>query len=170
MTVLSFLIPVRGIRPHSIRRYHVANMSASKNEHRGPSLSSSSSVKRKRDHPGDTRPDAKAPKRASARRQILQHRTRRSIRGRPFTDLLTSCPQSFQSLKSAELGMKQPTKRSPSGGSHLPSVRHAVVYTACTSPRARLRASRHSISMVPSSSRPLSKWGGDALVAVNNSA
>jgi hypothetical protein len=170
MTVLSFLIPARGIRPHSIRRYHVANMSASTNEHRGASSSSSSSVKRKRDHPGDTPPDAKAPKRASARRHILQHPTRRSIRGRTFTDLLASCPQSFQSLKSAELEMKRPTRRSPSGGSPLPSVQRAVVYTACTSPRARLRVSRHSISMVPSSSRPLSKWAGDALVAVNNTA
>lgn len=34
-------------------------MSTSKNEHRG---ASSSSVKRKRDHPGDTRPDTEAPK------------------------------------------------------------------------------------------------------------
>jgi hypothetical protein len=94
--------------------------------------------------------------------------TRRSLRGGlPFTDSLASRPQSFQSLKSAERETKRPMRRrSPSGGSALPLVRRAVVYTACTSPRLlHLRASRRSISMVPLSSRPISKSS-----AVNNNS
>ena len=155
-------IPTRAISPHSVRCYHLANdiinMSASKNEHRG---ASSSSVKRKRDHPGDTRPDTKAPKRASTTKTYSQN-----PQALPFTDSLASRPQSFQSLKSAMREMKRPMRRSPSGGSPLPSVRRAVVYTACTSSRLHLHASRRSISMVPLSNRPMSKSGGGVLVVV----
>jgi hypothetical protein len=104
--------------------------------------------------------------------------TRRSLRGwgLPFTDSLASYPQSFQSLKSAEREMKRPMRRrNLSGGSALSSVRRAVVYTACTSPRLlHLRASRRSISMVPLSSRPISKSGGTGALAgagaVNNNS
>jgi hypothetical protein len=46
----------RTTRPLSVRRIININMSGG---------ASSSSVKRKRDNPGDTRPDSKAPKRAS---------------------------------------------------------------------------------------------------------
>ncbi|KAI0278338.1 PNK3P-domain-containing protein [Russula aff. rugulosa BPL654] len=46
-------IPTRRIRPHSHSVRRIINMSGS---------TPSSSAKRKRDHPGDTRPDTKAPK------------------------------------------------------------------------------------------------------------
>ena len=155
----------RAIRPHSHLVRRIINMSGG---------ASSSSVKRKRDNPGDTKPDTKAPKRASDEPGHSQTtRVARCVGGLPFTDSLASYLQSFQSLKSAEREMKRPmTRRSPSGGSPPPSVRRAVVYTACTSPRLllHLRASRRSISMVPLSSRPISKSGGTGAAAGNNNA
>jgi hypothetical protein len=167
--MLSISIPTRAISPHSVRR--IINMSG---------LASSSSVKRKRDHPGDTRPDTKAPKRASEPRTYSQTTRVAPCVGVGSSVQLTYSllvPQSFQSSKSAEREKKWPTRRirSPSGGSPLSSVRRAVVYTACTSPRLHLRASRRSISMVPLSSPPMSKSGGGALAAAaaaanNNSA
>lgn len=139
----------RAICPHSIRRYHnFTNMSAS----------SSSSIKRKRDHPGDNspqgapQPDAKVPKRVSPL----------SLRS-SFTNSLPffGPPQSFPSSKVAEWETKgQTRRRSPSGGSRPPSVRRAVVCMASISPRARPSASRRSISMAPSSSRPIPKRVG----------
>ena len=153
--------PARAIRPHSHSFRHIINMSGG---------ASSSSVKRKRDNPGDTRPDTKAPKRASEPRHILKTTRVAPCGGLPFThtNLLAYRPQSFQSLRSAE---RETMRRSPSDGLPLPSVRLAVVYTACTSPRLHLRASRRSISMVPLSSRPMSKLGGTgALAAANNNS
>lgn len=56
-------IPTRAIGPHSHSVRRIINMSGG---------ASSSSVKRKRDNTGNTRPDTKAPKRASEPRHILK--------------------------------------------------------------------------------------------------
>jgi hypothetical protein len=142
----------RAIRPHSHSVRRIINMSGS---------TPSSSAKRKRDHPGDTRPDTKAPKRAYKRIYIFSNQHASPPVGvfrLPTYSLASCCPQSFLSLKSAEREMKRPMRRiSPLGGSHLPSVLREVVYTACTSLPPYLRASRRSISMVPLSSHPISK-------------
>ena len=77
--------PWRAICPLSARR--IINMS------RG---ASSSSVKRKRDNPGDTRPDSKAPKRASEtlNQDILYSQTTRAAPcgGEGVFHLLTYSP------------------------------------------------------------------------------
>jgi bifunctional polynucleotide phosphatase/kinase len=58
---------------------------------------SSSSVKRKRDNPGDTRLDTKGPKRASESKQHVSLPL-------PFTDLLTSCPPVFPVFEKRKAG------------------------------------------------------------------
>jgi Polynucleotide kinase 3 phosphatase len=68
---------------------------------------SSSSVKRKRDHPGDTRPDTKTPKRTSEPRTYSQ--TTRVApcvwgSGLAFTDLLASCPPVFPIFEKRKAG------------------------------------------------------------------
>jgi Polynucleotide kinase 3 phosphatase len=109
-------IRTRGIGPHSIRRYHnIINMSASKNEHGG----SSSSVKRKRDHPRDSpgssqgvpRPDAKVPKRASAQTYytifLEQHASLRSHGGPSFADSLSSVFPIFEKRRVGDEGAEE---------------------------------------------------------------
>src|SRR6266566_1249730 len=73
-------IPTRAINPHSHAVRRIINMSGG---------GSSSSVKRKRDNPGDTRPDIKAPKRASEPRHILKQHASLPVGGGEVFRLLT---------------------------------------------------------------------------------
>ena len=135
-------ISQRGINTYSIRHYRIANiMSASNNEHR--STSSSSSVKRKRIQPGDSpgspQPGTKVPKRASASYtypRVTRH-------GKPsLTDLLAIMSISLSDLRKTRSWRRRCRGKEALQMAHAFSRSNAQLSARCTPRSDRVFARR----------------------------